>query len=26
VGVWIYFKVNEHSYLPTVKRVIKDAE
>jgi len=26
VGAWIYFKVNEHSYLPTVKRVIKDAE
>lgn len=26
VGVWIYFKVNERSYLPTVKRVIKDAE
>ncbi|NLZ77831.1 MAG: SoxR reducing system RseC family protein [Spirochaetales bacterium] len=26
VGVWIYFKVNEHSYLPTVRRVVEEAE
>lgn len=26
VGVWIYFKIHETSYLPTVERVIKDTE